>query len=169
MQYKHLQSLFLAFFLSFSLVAMAQPPEGRPPRDRPDGKRIEALRIAYITEKLQLTSAEAQVFWPVFNEYQAKLKEARKQSRLDELNDNSSDADIEKAAAAYFDAETRIIALQKEYFVQLKKVLPLKKVAKLYKIEREFKARLLEHIGKRHRDNNSDDDDMPPPPPRKRR
>ncbi len=159
MQYKLLQSLFLVLFLSGSFLAIAQPP-----KDRPGGKHIEALRIAYITEKLQLTAQEAQVFWPVYNEYQAKIKEARKQSRLDEINENSSDADIEKAATAYFDAETRVIALQKEYFAQLKKVLPLKKVAKLYKIEHEFRGRLLEHIGK-GRGNNNDDDDMPPPPP----
>ncbi len=154
MHYKLLHPTFLAIFLFLSLSANAQPPEGK------GGKRLEALRIAYITEKLQLTPQEAQSFWPVFNEYQAKLKEIRKQGKLESLDDNSSDAEIEKATAAHFDAETRAITLQKEYFVQLKKVLPLKKIIKLLKAEHEFKNRLLEHLRKRP----NDDDDMPPPP-----
>ncbi|MEY4927863.1 MAG: hypothetical protein RI894_2299 [Bacteroidota bacterium] len=157
MSYKLLQSLFFAFFLFFSLSAYAQPPEGK------GGKRLEALRIAYITEKLQLTPQEAQTFWPVFNEYQAKLKDIRKQGKLESLDDNSSDADIEKAVAAHFDAETKAIALQKEYFVQLKKILPLKKIVKLLKAEHEFKNRLLEHL--RNRPNDGDDENPPPPPP----
>ena len=156
MKYKVLQSLLFAIFLSFSFAVYAQPPEGKP-----GGKRVEALRIAYITEKLQLTPQEAQVFWPVFNEFQGKLKEIHKQGKLDDLDENASDADIEKAAIAHFDAETRAIALQKEYFVQLKKVLPLKKIAKLLRVEREFKNRLLQHLRERRDDN----DDAPPPPP----
>ena len=91
MQYKLLKSLFLAFSLFFCLSANAQPPNGR---GKPDGKKVDALRIAFITEKLQLTTQEAQVFWPVYNEYQGKLKEIRQQGKFEDLTDASTDADI---------------------------------------------------------------------------
>lgn len=35
---------------------------------------IETLRTAYITKELNLTSDEAQKFWPVYNEYAGEIK-----------------------------------------------------------------------------------------------
>ena len=40
---------------------------------RHDRKKIESLRIAYLTEELDLSTAEAKDFWPVFNEFENKF------------------------------------------------------------------------------------------------
>jgi hypothetical protein len=32
-------------------------------------EKIQALKIAFITQKLKLTPAEAEKFWPVYNQY----------------------------------------------------------------------------------------------------
>jgi predicted O-linked N-acetylglucosamine transferase (SPINDLY family) len=43
-------------------------------------EKIESQRIAFITQELDLTPAEAQAFWPVYNEYDKKRHELNKQS-----------------------------------------------------------------------------------------
>jgi hypothetical protein len=147
--------LCLIVFAISSSLAFAQPGEGGGKR----GEKLEALRIAFITEKLSLTPQEAQVFWPVYNEYQTKLKEIRAQGKMEMKNfDTATDAEMEKVVTAHFDAEQRTLNLQKEYYLQLKKVLPVRKIMKLFRAERDFKNRLLEQIGDRR-------DDAPPPPP----
>ena len=42
-------------------------------------EQLKALKIAYITEELQLTPEEAARFWPVFNAFEDKQREIRKQ------------------------------------------------------------------------------------------
>ena len=39
-------------------------------------KKLQALKIAFITQKLQLTSAEAEKFWPVYNQYDNEIKQS---------------------------------------------------------------------------------------------
>ena len=44
--------------------------------EKPDGKfdfeKFKAEKIAYITNALSLTPKEAEVFWPVYNEFEGK-------------------------------------------------------------------------------------------------
>ncbi|MEP4946352.1 MAG: hypothetical protein ABJU26_02325, partial [Flavobacteriaceae bacterium] len=55
----------------------------------PSGERIKTLKVAYITEKISLTSEEAQSFWPVYNDYEEKKHALRKKER-DELKSKIS-------------------------------------------------------------------------------
>ena len=68
---KLIKSTLLIIFLSFSVLSMAQKGEKR--KEIKD--KIESQKIAFITQKLSLTSDEAKVFWPIYNEYKTK-KEA---------------------------------------------------------------------------------------------
>jgi hypothetical protein len=149
------KNLFFIFFVLTSVLAFAQPDGKR-------GEKLEALRIAFITEKLSLTPQEAQVFWPVYNEHHAKMKEIRSQNKDAAKNaDAATDAEIEKIILTHFDAEQRALTLQKEYYVQLKKVLPMRKILKLHHAERDFKNRLIEQISERR------DEGAPPVRPRR--
>lgn len=150
-------NLFFIAFLLATTLALAQPDGGK----RSD--KLEALRIAFITEKLSLTPQEAQVFWPIYNEHHTKMREIRNQNKGATKNaDVATDAEIEKIILAHFDSEQRVLTLQKEYYVQLKKVLPMRKILKLHQAERDFRNRLIEQIGERR-------DDGVPPPARPRR
>ena len=42
--------------------------------DKTRAEKIEALKIAFITQKLQLTTDEAQKFWPVYNQYENEIR-----------------------------------------------------------------------------------------------
>jgi hypothetical protein len=109
------------------------------------GKRIEAMRIAFITQRLNLTSEEAQQFWPVYNQFTEKMQQIRG-PKTDTPLDDMSDADAEKMILAEFDKESKELELKKEYYQKLKKVLPVRKVAKLYRSERDFKQELVKYL-----------------------
>jgi len=44
-------------------------------------EKIKARKIAFITDKVGLTSKEAETFWPIYNEY-ATIKKDIRQQRL---------------------------------------------------------------------------------------
>jgi hypothetical protein len=137
---KNTAFLFL-FFIASHLVAQQESKH----------EKLEALKIAFITEKLSLTTKEAQNFWPVYNEYSQKIEKIRKAKRSDlgELKvniENSSDKEIEALISDVFDAKSKEIELQKEYYSKYTKVLPVKKVALLYQSEYQFKKELLKRI-----------------------
>ncbi len=104
--------------------------------------KIEALRVAFITKELNLTSDESQKFWPVYNEYQDKMKVARK-----ELKQKQGNLAGDKECQEYLDAELlfkqREVGLYKEYYEKFKKALPVKKVAHLRMAEDKFKEELI--------------------------
>jgi hypothetical protein len=113
--------------------------------------KIEALKIAFITKRLELTPKEAQVFWPVYNEYSEKLENLRKERRQQFRNtkdnlDGMSDKEVEALVDAEMTFKQKEVDVQKDYHGQLKKVLPIKKVAKLYMAEEAFKRQLLKRL-----------------------
>ena len=81
------KTLIFGLLLSAAAV-VAQPKMG----DRADlekkKEKIEAIKVAYLTEELELTVAESQAFWPVYNERQNKEHELRELQRigLQEIN-----------------------------------------------------------------------------------
>lgn len=112
----------------------------------------KAVKVALITERVGITADEATVFWPIYNAMEAELrmlrqnfrKVRRKGKKMDEL----SDEEIEEILIQSFDFKAQEIALRKKYHVKFKKVLPIKKIAKLYHVDR----RLNDHVRKRMRE-----------------
>lgn len=114
-------------------------------------ERIRAEKVAFITQKLSLTPQEAQVFWPVYNEYDKKRNNILIERRNALVYFNQNEAKLT-------DKETneminRMVKLQQDeanlltdYNAQFLKILPPRKVMKLYIAEVEFKNFLLRQI-----------------------
>lgn len=121
--------------------------------------RVEPLKIAFITQKLNLTTEEAQKFWPVYNKFSddlQKLRSTTKDKLADELSElaSISDADAEKTLNEMLNYKINEAELIKKYATEFKKVLPIKKVVMLYKAENDFKRELLKKL----RDNRRGED-----------
>lgn len=149
----------IMLLLAATLTTKAQP--GKPERE----EKIEKYKIAFITERLDLTVEEAQKFWPVYNQFNNEMKELRKFRKpgadfKEELK-NMSDADVEKMVDTEMSNRQKEIDLVKKYHAQFKSVLPIKKVAMLYRLEREFQKELLDKLRDRKKDGDG-------PPPRRR-
>lgn len=140
--------LIVAIATFLFLGATGQPG----PQDHKEKKeKIEAMKIAFITEKLSLTSKEAQVFWPVYNEYKDARDKIRKENKelMKKCQDdklNLSDKELEEMADKHIDLEMQEAKLSQAFHEKIKKALPIQKVVKFYRAEVEFKHQLLKQL-----------------------
>lgn len=117
-------------------------------------ERIKTLKVAFITERLALTSEEAQNFWPVYNQHEESIQRLRRKDRqrfgnqlpiLADLSENEAD----KMLSDYQELQKDKYSLEQKYIQDLEKVLPSKKIVLLLKAEEDFKKRLLQQVRKR--------------------
>lgn len=130
---------FLIFTLFLSGAALRAQEFDPDKRD----ERLKAYRVAIFTEVLRLTSDEAQGFWPVYNEYQEKRDKLQDDLKPKKQLDAMSDNEVEDQVKRHFELRQRELDLEKDLYQNLRKVLPLRKIAKLPAAEREFRERLL--------------------------
>lgn len=135
-------SILLTLFVASSLFAQ-----------RPDREKIKALKIAHITEQLDLSQEEAQKFWPVYNANEDARNNIRTSS-LERHQEISADQLTESEAKAllldFEKAEQQKTALNSKMLKDLLEILPAKKIIKLYHAERSFKRKLIDEFKQRH-------------------
>ncbi|NOY37542.1 MAG: hypothetical protein GXO83_08195 [Chlorobi bacterium] len=117
-------------------------------------QRLNAQKIAFFTERLNLTPEEAQQFWPVYNAYQQEKSSINKAKReiLQDINRNSrnmDDKELEELADRFVDYDRQLADIQIKYHQEFKKVLPIRKVVRLYQAEQQFTTFLLRQIQNR--------------------
>ena len=113
------------------------------------------MKIAYFTENLDLTPQEAEKFWPLYNEYQ-KIKGELYRSKglrsrgfaqkMDEISEKEAEEIIDK----HMEVKKNELTLDIKFHEDLKKVLPAKKVMKVYITEVQFREYMLKHIREEH-------------------
>ncbi len=118
------------------------------------GKKIQTQRIAFFTDRMGITSDEAQKFWPIYNEYYGKkVKLMAEKNRLTKFyKENAAtmtENDIDVTINKYVQSVKAETALFEEYNKKFRQVLPANKVMKLYMAEVEFKSMLLKQIKER--------------------
>jgi len=123
----------------FLLVALIAAFQGYSQR----GEKLESLRIAFITNKLSLTTTESEKFWPIYNVYRKEITNIRLQANLDTNLEAMSDAEAEKAIQVSIDRMEKELNLFKNLARDLKSVLPARKIALLSKVERNFNEELI--------------------------
>ena len=111
-------------------------------------EKIKSLKVAFITEKLDLSSAEAQTFWPIYNDYQEKRAALRKKERtevkskvkeVNQLSENEAVALLEK----HINLKNEKEALHKAFIKSVNKKISAKKTLLLLRAEEEFKRQLI--------------------------
>lgn len=130
--------------LSLAFTSQAQGKRGHGER----GEKIDAARTAFLTDKMNLTPEQAQKFWPLYNEYDAKRKELRKKGRpfKGQNLENLSDAQLKEQMNLMFDTRQKELNLDKEYADKFQKVISIRQLAAMYKGEREFMKALLQKL-----------------------
>lgn len=129
-----------------SSAAMAQDKKGKGDKK----EKIKELRKKYYNEKLSLSDAEQKAFWPLYDEYKQKEKALRDSFKA-KYKPNDVIFMDDKKAEEFLNATIKLNDDQnnlfKEYISKFKKVLPVKKVAMLPMVEREFKKEILSKAG----------------------
>lgn len=114
-------------------------------------EKLNNYKIGFFTKKLNLTSSEAEKFWPVYNDYQTQRNqiqvEKMKLNRNFNQNENTlSDARLEEMGDKYVDCIVRETNLAVAFHKRLKEVLSPAKVILYYQAENQYKIQLLNEL-----------------------
>ena len=115
---------------------------------------LASLRVAFLTKRLALTPEEAQVFWPVYNAYQDELQALKKEMKQKyksggQSMDLLSDSEVEAMVEDFVSMKEKEQDIFRKYHSKFKEVLPIRKVAKLYRTEQDFTRILLQRLNQR--------------------
>ena len=113
-------------------------------------EKVRAEQVAFITSELDLTEAEAQGFWPVYNDVQQKRREAFQQQHeaFKALQEGVDGNDADALLSQYIKAKKACEAIEDEAVTRYKKVLSTSKVAKLLMAEEKFRHQQIGKLGK---------------------
>lgn len=136
--------LYLLLFLILTGSMMAQPNTCK------HQEQIKAQKIAYLTNRLDLSVQEAQTFWPIYNEFEKKKDDlfdaektiVQKMMKAENLNEK----EMSELTDKYIDIQQAEAKLLADYHMKFKKVLPIQKVMILYTSDRMFKRELLKQL-----------------------
>lgn len=124
--------LIITMFLTVGTLAVkAQDDDDK----QNNGGRVEALKIAYLTKKLNLSTEEAQKFWPIYNKYSEEIRKTRLEARA--------------SGGKEIDTEEKILSIRKKYNGEFVKALSSEKVNSFFKAEKEFSGFLQKELQER--------------------
>jgi hypothetical protein len=115
---------------------------------RGDDNEVKSYKIAFITERLDLSSKEAQDFWPIYNEHNNRYDILKKNTwepiKKDLKNiDNLSDKEAESLLTKYRAYKKKRLEYREEFISNLLTVISSKKVMQLKKADYDFNKELL--------------------------
>jgi hypothetical protein len=128
--------LFLISFAFSFLIGVAQ-----------NGNRLEALKIAYITKRLDLSPEEAQKFWPIYNQYAEELKRARQ--------------DANRNSKTEIELDESLLNIRKKYSVLFGQAISPQKIDIFFRSEKEFGAFVQKEMERRQLKNQRRLQDTP--------
>ncbi|QGW27158.1 hypothetical protein [Phnomibacter ginsenosidimutans] len=118
--------LLFVWMLGLGFVAQAQ--------DKKEDA-LEALRIAFISKQLELTPAEAEKFWPVYNKYQGDLRRMMQEHR--------------DKKGSELDWEEKLLNMRKQYKPEFTKCISEQKFDRLIRAERTWGDMLRKELQRR--------------------
>lgn len=122
--------LIIVIALGVSVLSFAQDE-----KEKGAGGRIEALKIAYLTKKLNLSTDEAQRFWPIYNQYMNEIRETRITARENK--------------EGVIPTEEKLLNIRKKYNGEFNKALSSEKVNTFFRAEKEFGTVLQKELMER--------------------
>lgn len=137
--------IIIAFLCATAVVAQNDTSDKK---DR--HAKIQALKVAHLTEQLNLTAEEAQKFWPIYNEYEEKMHDLRRSERKEVIGkikndlETMSDEEANKLIKKGIELRSKEVSTYRMLIENLKGIIPPKKILLLRKAEEDFKRKLLE-------------------------
>ena len=126
---KYLLILLFTISGSFSILKAQVPDE------ETRAEKIQSLKIAFITQKLQLTPDEAQKFWPVYNQYDKEV--------------HSIESDNDPNHPPLY-KEEKLLDTRKKYLGSFEKILGQDKTNRLFNAEKDFRGLLIRRLQNRN-------------------
>ena len=118
-------------------------------------ERVKALRVAFISSKLDLTSQEAEKFWPIFNKFSDSQMDLHKQKRQlmlklrPENTAGMSDAATLKLLNESENIDADFENKKRQFVKDLQGIISPQKILLLKKLDEDFKNTLLKQFKNR--------------------
>jgi hypothetical protein len=135
---RHYSFTCLIFFL-FIGSSFAQQKESK-------FQQIETAKIAYISKELELTPAEAQKFFPLYNEYRTEMRKIIHEKRKNRPNNL-------KRYGNELEFDSQVLACKKKYRDRFATVIPISKASRFFEVEGEFREKLFKELENRNKHN----------------
>ena len=133
--------------------AFAQNPGQRRGGDNGWRERVRSEKVAFLTEEIDLTESEAQVFWHIYNQLQKEQRDSFEAvqkayaAMAKGVTDGKTGKEMEKLVHAYIDAKDKGAGIDTKYLNKLLKALPAEKVARYYMAEEKFRHQQIGRLG----------------------
>lgn len=144
---------FLMAMLLGSTLIWAQPGPNAPGMSR---EKIERLKIAFITEELDLSVEEGQQFWPLYNEFndfRSDREQLIRRTYRDLKGPHVDESDVLRALEVVRTARQEMVGAEDQYFKDVLQVLGAEKTVQLADMERRFREEILKKLQERQQRN----------------
>ena len=141
--------LFVLLCLTGGLQAQDKK-EGK--KGNPDHEKMRAEMVAFFTAELDLTPAEAEKFWPVFNEAKDRQREHFQASHqaykalCRGIKEGKTGAEIAALTDAYVQAQAASNQVFTDFLPKFRQVLPEEKVARIFMAEEKFRRQQIHRL-----------------------
>jgi hypothetical protein len=116
--------------------------------------KIKSIKVAFLTNELNLTPEESAKFWPLFNAYylkQRRIKISNIKAYLNMKDDSGEEKVLSDKEASLIlnqidNNDEELYQAKKKFNSSLLLVLPTVKILKLRKAEEKFNKKLLEQF-----------------------
>lgn len=136
--------------LTFLLVAFNFSTQGQDNR-KESREKIKALKVAYLTEKVALTKEEAQKFWPIYNTFDKKEHELKREirSKMRQAYDHKkefgevSETESKELIQSKLRIDKELQLLEEKFIKDLSGIITYQKILKLQVAEMDFGRKLM--------------------------
>lgn len=144
--YYHMKNKMIYLALG-SMLMCAAVAKAQNKKEREPGERVQQLKIAFISERLNLTREEAEKFWPIFNDFDDQKMALRKE--LKDIHKKMKDTSpTEKELTDGINRMTELrkqeADLDKQLLTEVLPVLGVEKTQTLMGLEEDFRKKLME-------------------------
>lgn len=149
---KSVTFIFL-FVLTVFVFSLHAQDKGQHKNMEQNKERIEAQKVAFITDRLDLSVEEAEKFWPVYNNYKNSQKSKQKAWRDEhdftpEEITNMTDNEADEFAKAQMNHEQEMLDLRKGLITNMKGVISPQKILMLLEAEKDFRVELMRKMSR---------------------
>ena len=132
----------IAATLALAVLVLASPTLAQSVNDDVELIRsvVQTERKAVVAKNMQLTEAESEAFWPVYNEYEQSMRKVNDKRvevlrRLAAEYQTLTDEQAEALLKESFDFQQERVKVRRSFVKKFAKALPGKRVARFYQID----------------------------------
>lgn len=123
----------------------------------PNRERLDSYKIAFFSQRLKLTPAEAEKFWPLYNDLQEKkakiqLERVALYRKFNQEAAMLGDKEMTAMGDKLIELEVLEAELSLKFHQYIKEVLPPAKVLRFYQAETQYKMQLLNELQDRRQE-----------------